>query len=81
MRFQGLDLSLGIRKTHGSSGTLSHAALAQVARLQKGYTLFGKEVYSCDDQWFVLPVKINLGYVFQRPRLFLGDPEKVSKRY
>ena len=49
MRFRGLDLSLGIRKTHGSSGTSSRAALAQVAHFQKGYMWSGKEVYFCDD--------------------------------
>ena len=49
MRFQGLDLRLGIRKTCGPSGTSSHTTLTQVVRLQKGYTLSGKDVYFCDD--------------------------------
>ena len=49
MRFQGLDLRLGIRKSCGPSGTLSHIALTQVVRLQKGYTLSGKDVYFCHD--------------------------------
>ena len=49
MRFQGLDLSLGIRKTCGPSGTSSHTGLTQVAHLLIGYTLSGKEVYFCDD--------------------------------
>jgi hypothetical protein len=45
MSVQVLDLSLGIRKTCGPSGTSYHSALTQVARLQKGYMLSGKEVY------------------------------------
>ena len=49
MSFRRLDLRPGIRKSCGLSGTSSHTVLTQVARLQKGYTLSGKEAYFCDD--------------------------------
>ena len=81
MRFQGLDLSLGIRKTCGPFGTSSHTGLTQAVRLRKGYTLSGKEVYFCDVKCLVLFVKINLGCASQRRRLLLDDSEKESKRY
>jgi hypothetical protein len=59
MSVQGLHLSPGILKTCGPFGSSSHIALAQAARLRKGYMLFGKEVYFCNDEYPVLSVKIQ----------------------
>ena len=80
MNFQGSNLRPGIQKTCEPSGTSSHIALTQVARLQKGYMLSGKEVYFVMINSFSY-TKINLGFVFQRPTLLLGYSEKEWKRY